>query len=485
VTGLEQTESHISWLLFTEDHVLKIKKPVTFDFLDLSTVEARREACHREVELNRRLAADVYEGVGTFTYPDGRQEPVVVMRRLPSDRRLSALIQSDDPDIDAQLERIARRLAGFHAEATRNRDVDAACTAPAVTRLWQNNMAELRTVSASILDPDDLDRIDQLAERYLAGRSELFGNRIQSGHAVDGHGDLLADDIFCLDDGPRLLDCLEFDAPLRYVDTLSDAASLAMDLEKLGRLDLSTAFLDSYRQASADTWPASLAHFYIAYRAMVRAKVACLRAATADHDAPYEARRLTALASAHVSAATVRLVLVGGLPGTGKSTVAGGLSTATGWPLLRSDVIRKELAGLRPSESAAAAFQAGMYGAEATASVYAELLSRAGWLLRSGHCVILDATWTRRCWRDAAHELGQRADADVVGLECEASEELSSLRLIQRGTEQRDPSDATPSIADAMAQVAEPWVDAFPVDTSVLPEESLKAVLDLLDWANG
>jgi aminoglycoside phosphotransferase family enzyme/predicted kinase len=485
VTGLDQIESHISWLLFTEDHVLKIKKPVILPFLDLSTVDARFEACRQEVELNRRLAPDVYEGVGTFTYPDGRLEPVVVMRRLPSEARLSTLIQADDPGVGTQLELIARRLAAFHAGAARNSEIEEACTHGAVTRLWARNMAELRMVTASVLEPVDLDRIDELARRYLAGRSELFGTRILSGHAVDGHGDLLADDIFCLDDGPRLLDCLEFDASLRYVDTLSDAASLAMDLERLGRPDLSTAFLDAYRQASVDAWPPSLAHFYISYRAMVRAKVACLRARTGDHDAPYEARRLTALALAHVTAATVRLVLVGGLPGTGKSTLAGGLSAATGWPLLRSDVLRKELAGLRPSESAAAAFQAGMYGAEATASVYAELLSRAALLLRSGRSVILDATWTRQCWRDAAREVGQGADADVVGLECEASTELAALRLTRRGTEGRDASDATASIAEAMAQVAEPWVDALPVDTSVLPEDSLTAVLRLLDWANG
>jgi len=485
VTGFEQTESHISWLLFTEDHVLKIKKPVTFGFLDLSKVEARFEACQREVELNRRLAPDVYEGVGTFTYPDGREEPVVVMRRLPSDRRLSALIQFDDPSVGTQLERIARRLAAFHAGATRNHDIDAACTVGAVIRLWDDNMAELRTVSASVLVPDDLDRIDQLALRYLSGRSELFDTRIRSGHAVDGHGDLLADDIFCMDDGPRLLDCLEFADSLRHIDTLSDAASLAMDLERSGRPDLSTAFLDSYRQASIDAWPESLAHFYITYRAMVRAKVACLRARTGDRDAPYEARGLTALALAHAEAATIRLVLVGGLPGTGKSTLAGGLSAATGWPLLRSDVLRKELAGLRPSESAATAFQAGMYGAEATASVYAELLSRAALLLRSGRSVILDATWTRQCWRDAANELGQWAEADVVGLECEASRELATLRMNLRGTEGWDPSDASPTIAEAMAQVAEPWLDALPVDTSVLPEDSLTAVLELLDWANG
>jgi uncharacterized protein len=485
VNGFDVGESHISWLIFTPDHVFKIKKPVTFGFLDLSGVEARVRACHDEVELNRRLAPDVYEGVATFTYPDGRCEPVVVMRRLDSERRLSALIQSEDPTVAIQVEGIARRLAAFHADATRDAEIDAACTDRAVAELWRNNMGELRNVSPSILDPEELDRIERLARRYLSGRSDLFDRRIRSGRAVDGHGDLLADDIFCLDDGPRLLDCLEFDASLRYVDTLSDAASLAMDLERLGRPDLSASFLDCYREAGADNWPESLAHFYIAYRATIRAKVACLRAAAGDDEAPDEARRLTGLALAHLGAATVRLVLVGGLPGTGKSTLAGGLSAATGWPLLRSDVLRKELAGLRPTESAAAAFRAGMYGAEATASVYAELLSRAAALLRSGRSVILDATWTRQCWRDAAEELGQHAAADVVGLQCEASRDLSALRLVQRRIEGRDASDATPSIADAMAQAAEPWLDALPVDTSRVPEDSLAAALELLDWACG
>jgi aminoglycoside phosphotransferase family enzyme/predicted kinase len=483
VNGFDVAESHVSWLLFTPDHVFKIKKPVIFGFLDMSTVEARTRACQDEVELNRRLAPDVYEGVGTFAYPDGRMEPVVVMRRLEPQRRLSALIRSDDPAVGVHIERIARKLAAFHAGAIRDPEVDVACTDRAVAQLWHNNMSELRDVSPPILDPQDLDRIEGLAQRYLSGRSDLFARRIRSGRAVDGHGDLLADDIFCLGDGPRLLDCLEFDASLRYVDTLSDAASLAMDLERLGRPDLSAAFLDCYREASVDNWPASLAHFYIAYRATIRAKVACLRAAAGDHQAPDEARRLTKLALAHLGVADVRLVLVGGLPGTGKSTLAGGLSAATGWPLLRSDVLRKELAGLRPTESAAAAFRAGMYGAEATASVYAELLSRAAALLRSGRSVILDATWTRQCWRDAAHELGQDSAADVVGLQCEASRELSALRLVQRRLEGSDASDATPSIAEALALVAEPWLDALPVDTSRVPEDSLAAALELLDVA--
>ena len=141
-----------------------------------------------------------------------------------------------------------------------------------------------------------------------------------AGRARDGHGDLLADDIFLLDDGPRVLDCLEFDDALRLDDVLADVAFLAMDLERLGRPDLAERFLAAYRAASGDTWPSSLAHHHIAYRAQVRAKVSAIRAEQGVPDSADKAQALLRLALAHLEAGRVRLVLVGGLPGTGKST---------------------------------------------------------------------------------------------------------------------------------------------------------------------
>src|SRR5213079_1977590 len=114
-----------------------------------------------------------------------------------------------------------------------------------------------------------IDEAEELACRFLAGRGPLFDARIRDGRIVDGHGDLLANDIFCLDDGPRILDCLEFDDRLRFGDVLLDIGFLAMDLERLGRLDLARAFLAAYREASAETHPRSLEHHYIAYRALV------------------------------------------------------------------------------------------------------------------------------------------------------------------------------------------------------------------------
>jgi hypothetical protein len=173
------------------------------------------------------------------------------------------------------------------------------------------------TACVSPVSLDEVLEVDALAARYLAGRRLLFDRRITECRALDGHGDLLADDIFLLDDGPRVLDCVEFDDRLRWGDALADVAFLAMDMERLARQDLAERFLAAYREHAGDTWPASLAHHHIAYRAQVRAKVGAIRAAQGDDPAVAEARRLLALSRRHLEAGAVRLVLVGGYPALG------------------------------------------------------------------------------------------------------------------------------------------------------------------------
>jgi len=159
----------------------------------------------------------------------------------------------------------------------------------------------------------------------------------------DGHGDLLAEDIFLLDDGLRVLDCIEFNDRLRHGDVLADVAFLAMDLERLGEPALAARFLDWYREFSGRPHPSTLVEHYIAYRAHVRAKIACLRHAQGDPDAANEAAMLLTLAVRHLERGGVRMVLLGGLPGTGKTTLGPALADATGWSLLRSDEVRRDL----------------------------------------------------------------------------------------------------------------------------------------------
>jgi aminoglycoside phosphotransferase family enzyme/predicted kinase len=472
-------ETHVSYVFFTADRVFKLKKPVRTPFLDYSTLARRAEACRREVLLNRRLAADVYLTAAEVVGEDGTViDHMVVMRRLPAGRRLSVLVAGGAPGVHRQLDRVAEVLAAFHAAAARSAAVDAQSTAQALARRWAANTAELRELA----DPDNraaLGAIDRLAVRYLAGRGVLFDERIAAGRAVDGHGDLLADDIFCLDDGPRILDCLEFDDNLRFGDGLADAAFLAMDLERLGRPDLSRDFLASYARAAGDTWPGSLADHHLAYRAQVRAKVAYLRGEER------EGRQLLGMARRHLRRAEVRLVLVGGAPGTGKSTLAAGLGEELGWPVLRSDVVRKELAGLRPGASAAAPVGAGIYRREVTARCYRELLARAADRLARGESVLLDATWPTRHLRAAARRQAEESVADLVELRCEAPAAVAAARVAERTHRGADASDADAHVAAVLRVAAEPWPEARSIDTSTGAGAALRQARDEIDNADG
>ena len=286
-------ETHIGVVFLLGDHAYKMKKPVTTAFLDFSTPQRRLAACRREVELNRRLAPDVYLGVSgvsgaelppwTGRGADGAPvEHLVVMRRMPDDRRLSTLVRAGAP-VQDHLRDLARSVAAFHAAARRGPESPrraAATRSAAGGRRTSSRYGRQCTVPA----PETVDAVDRLAARFLAGRGPLFADRCADGRIVDGHGDLIADDVFCLDDGPRALDCLEFDDKLRYVDGLDDVAFLAMDLERLGRPDLADDWLDDYVEFSGDPAPVALRHHYVAYRAFVRAKVACLRHQQGDAD---------------------------------------------------------------------------------------------------------------------------------------------------------------------------------------------------------
>ncbi|MBK5289406.1 MAG: AAA family ATPase [Acidimicrobiia bacterium] len=460
--------------------VYKVKKPVHLDFVDLSTVEDRRRMCTREVELNRRLAPDVYLDVADVVGSDGeRCDSVVVMQRMPESRRLTTLVGKGD-DVDDALRSIARTVAGFHAAATTSAEISAAATAASVRANWEANFSTMAQFVGPVLDPETASRVAGLARRYLSGRESLFDARIAEGRVRDGHGDLLADDIFCLDDGPRILDCIEFDDSLRFGDVLADVAFLAMDLERIGAPALGARFLDWYREFSAETYPASLAHHYIAYRAHVRSKVACLRVGQGDTDAEGQARRLLEICDEHLQRGRVALVLVGGLPGTGKSTLAAGLGDRLGWTVLRSDELRKDLEGIAHSEHRSDEFGAGMYDREHTAATYRTLVDRAGLLLARGESVILDASWSIGRWREAAQQVAEETASDCVEFRCTAPDSVAVRRLEERLAAGDDVSDATAGVARRMALSADAWPTAVTIDTASSPEEAVSAALQCL-----
>ena len=486
--GLEPTvaETHLSVVMCIGDRAYKLKKALSFPFVDQSTREQRERLCQQEVERNRRLAPDVYLGVADITGPDGVVcDHLVVMRRMPADRRLSTLVAAGDPTVITGLQQLAGMVAAFHQSARRSSRIDAAASADALIGLWHANAVQLRPFEGTVVPHGAVDDTIELAERYVDHRRALLEARVADGWIRDGHGDLLASDIFLLDDGPRALDCLDFDERLAYGDVAADVAFLAMDLERLGHPELAHLWLVSYEHSSGATIPPSLLHLYIAYRAQVRAKVAALRSTQQPSGpAAAETRQLLVLCVDHLRLAIPRLVIVGGAPGTGKTTVARAISSERGWCLLRSDVQRKATTPGQPAT--AGAWEQGPYTPERTATNYRRLMAAARHDLTLGRSVVVDATFSTEDERDAARRLAADEGAELLELRCTLDPRERDRRILARRTEGSDASDADESLAARMAAAAEPWPGAIQVSTDGALEDLRDRVRQILDdWIAG
>ncbi|EFV92986.1 gluconate kinase [Dietzia cinnamea P4] len=491
-------ETHSALIFLWGDEAHKVRKPVDLGFLDNTTVGARGEQSRREVELNSRLAPDVYRGVLEVRGPDGEVvDHVVWMRRLPARRSLASLVRlraesglgGGDTDIVVGVTEVARQIARLHAAGPRSEEIDAAGTPAAVAGLWARSLEHLRRLDVGRDAPEIVDDIESLATDYLRGRGPLLESRVADGRIVDGHGDLLAADVYLLDDGPRVIDCLEFDDLLRYGDAVLDIGFLAMDLDASGARDLAVVLLGAYREASGDDAPPSLVHHYIGYRALVRSKVTAIRAEqAADGDGGRrDARRALELADLAVDSllrARVRLVLVGGVSGSGKSTLAAPLAEALGAELLRSDVVRSNVV------RAQAARGRDRYSEEAVGAVYAEMLDRAAASLALGRSVVLDATWLEPRRRAEAETVAADAHAELVEISCTAPRDELVRRITDRARAGSDPSEATIEVLDAQLARPAAWPEAIEVDTVGLDVRDGEAVrrwaereLGPLPWA--
>jgi uncharacterized protein len=477
---IERIDTHISTLVFQNGWVFKVKRPVHYEFVDLSTSEKRRRICEAELEQNRRFAPDVYDSLTPIRNADGVEVDCAVrMHRMPADRRLSTLVDRNDPGVPDHLRAVARIMAAAHARAERGATIDTVASPEALERLWMRSLDDMHKFVGTFVDGDTLTLVERRAVDYLRGRHDLLADRIARNLIVDGHGDLLANDIFCLDDGPRILDCLEFDERLRFGDVLADVAFLVMDLERLGHGELADRFVSDYIEFSDEHHPISLLHHYVAYRAVVRSKVACLRGADGDLAAASEARSLLQLAAKRLQLGEVTLVVVGGLPGSGKSTLADEISRETGWLVLSSDIIRKELAG-QGAGPQPAAYKAGIYSPEMTNATYSAVFERAEIALRYGQSVIVDGSFTEQSYRMRAAELARVSTSRLLTLWCDAPAELREARLSRRPHDIAHPSDATVMIAQRMAEAVGPWADAHVIDTSGPVGRSLTTVIEAL-----
>jgi aminoglycoside phosphotransferase family enzyme/predicted kinase len=460
VDRVEICQTHISVVFLAGEIVYKIKKPVKLSFLDFSTLALRRRFCDEEVRLNRRLAPDVYLGVVPVTQAgsglrfEGAGVPLewaVKMRRLPEEASLLHRIVRGEIN-ESRMAELARRIAGFHATAESNPHIASFGRFDVVTRNLQENFEIASPMVGRTLSAAVRDRLLALTDQTLASVRPLIESRAARGIPRDTHGDLHLDHVYCFPGSPPpgdlvVVDCIEFNERFRYADPVADMAFLAMDLQFHGRRDLARSFCESYFLESGDAEGRALLPLYLSYRAAVRGKVDGLQLAEpeippADQDAALVRGRghwLLALSSLEPPARRPCVVLAGGLPGTGKSTLSRQLALAANFQVIRSDVVRKELAGVSPEETACTALDEGYYTPAWTDRTYAECLARAEELLFLGERVLIDATFLeerrRRPFLDAARSFC------VPGLFfiCEAPADVVRSRLAAR---RGDVSDA-------------------------------------------
>lgn len=449
-------QTHSAAVFLAGQRVYKIKKPVDFGFLDYSTLERRRHFCAEEVRLNRRLAPDVYRGVvpivrtpaGLRVDGDGEAlEWAVEMTRLAEEDTLLSRLRRGQVT-PAILEALAERLAAFHAAAAREPHPGAYAGFAAVAYNARENFEQTqahigKTVSAAVWS-----RARALTEQALREQQARITRRAQEHRACETHGDLRLEHVYLHGQELIVIDGVEFNERFRYADPIADIAFLIMDLRHRHRYDLAAGMATAYTRAAEDRDGGALFPLYSAYRAAVRAKVAGFAAAEPALDpaqrerAQQAARAYWTLALDTLSAPEHRpaLLLVGGLPGTGKSTLADGLAKAGHGRWIRSDAVRKSLAGLHPTD---AGTHAGIYTPEWTRRVYDACLHQARDALIEGQRCIVDASFSDDHLRERFINLAQRNGARVVFLECTAPPEVIRDRLHHR---KGDVSDADWSI---------------------------------------
>jgi uncharacterized protein len=468
-------------LLFMSDRVYKLLKPIRTGFLDHTDRESRIRAITDEYELNRRLAPDVYLGLADLAeneHPDDVSDArrvvadrLLIMRRLPDERSLSAL--ADKPEFADHLRRVAHTIAAFHASLPPIVEPVPLATAGGLRTFWESSLVEIAPSIGDVIEAKEFAEVERLATAYLDHHADLFERRRTDGFVRDGHGDLIAADIFMLDDGPRILDCLAFDGAYRTCDVLADIAFLVMDVEHLvGRLP-SSQLMRWYCEYANEHHPGSLAHHYVAYRAHVRAKVAVIRHRQGDPDAAVSAQRFHRQTVEHLRRAQPSLILVGGGPGAGKTTVAAGLADALNCSVLDSDTLRKDLFGVDHDDHDVAAHP-DLYADATTQRTYERLVAQAGRLLADGESVILDATWAHAAFRELACAEAERHGAALVEIECVLDARLAKRRITDRQRRGLDPSDAHPALVDQAQR--EPWPTASRIDTDDAPDAILDAV---------
>jgi aminoglycoside phosphotransferase family enzyme/predicted kinase len=460
---VEVCETHGSCVFLTADRAYKVRKAVVLPFLDYSSLTRRRALAEEELRLNRRLAGDLYVGIRGIAPIDGRLglvaaddpravEYAVEMRRFDERDTLARALQDGLADRDT-VDAVARRLAAFHAAAEPLHHEGG--ETPHLKRYLSESFATL-AAAAPVLGRGRVLEAERFAISFLAARWPTIEPRAAQGLVREGHGDLRCEHVLIGSgdaEAVRVFDCIEFDPGLRELDVGADLSFLVMDLAAADRSDLARHLVESYRRAGGDPGDDALIAFHAATRAWVRAKVAWLRAGQPGATAQVRARALAdadrLLALGERLAWHVRLppvVIVCGPPASGKSHLADALGERCGRPILSSDRIRKELAGVEAEQPAGAS----RYSSNASLETYVELGRRASAAASMGEGALVDATFRHSAERAAFREASRLGNGLVMAIECRAPAGVLRARARVRDRVGRGSSDADATVVERL-----------------------------------
>jgi hypothetical protein len=471
VERVEQIETHISTVLLAGEFAYKIKKPVNLGFVDFSTLAQRRFCCYEEVRLNRRTAPTLYldvvpiTGSGAQPRMGGEGEALdyaVRMRRFDNALRLDARARRGELAA-AEIDRLAQAIADFHAAAARALPASG-FGAPEQALAWaRENFAQLMALPHEPQAQAALRRLADWTEREYERCAPRLAQRRDDGFVRECHGDLHLGNIVLLDGAPTLFDAIEFNPQLRWIDVASDLAFAFMDLFDHGLAHFAWRLLDRYLQASGDYGGLPLLRFYAVYRALVRAKVARIRAeqpgiaADARAAALAQCAHYLRLADAHTQVnARPLLAITFGLSGAGKTKVAGELLQRLGAARVRSDIERKRLAGIAQTARMTGEELTALYSTEATRRTYARLAELARTIVAAGYPALIDAAFLKRAERDEFRALAHALGARFALIECTAAPAVLRARVAQRMERAADASDATVAVLERQLVTHEP-----------------------------
>ena len=455
---IQLLQTHISFVLLTGDYAYKVKKPMNFGFLDFSTLEKRKYFCEEELRLNRRLAPELYLSVLPIIETDGKYhfdqtataistaspvEYAIAMPEFSQDDLLIEMFTSGRLTVE-HVKQIGEQLAAFHQRAETNAHINSFGTMEAVRAVANDNYVSTEKYIGIAQTEPQFAQTRAYTEQFFAENAALFSDRIAKGKVRECHGDMHLKNICLYQDKIQIFDCIEFNEPFRNSDVLYDAAFLLMDLQFRGRSDLANIFLNTYLENTGDYEGCVLLPLHCSMRAYIRAKVTSFLLddsnipADVKAIAQAEAAAYYKLAWEYTQPKQGKLILMSGVSGSGKSTTAKAIASRQDGIYLRSDAIRKQLAGIDLMQRGGD----DIYMPEMTVKTYTRLAELGSLLASKGFTVILDAKYDRVSLRSQAIAAAQAENIPVEIIYCHAPIEVLQQRLRDRAIANNDIADA-------------------------------------------